>query len=235
VGKIVVSKTQERGEVKVSSKKSVNANNNGEVLDAEEPQEVTSDIYMATRIAGKFIQSVPTFVPKHFLVGAGLGTTDLLNETVALEAALKAAGVDHLNLLRLTSALPLYPDLVPIDERTVSIPVATPTPCIYNFKVIKPTGKKDEYYSVGLEFFKTKGATIVFEAESPLCKVKMPGFVHYGHCFTQLHLKHGSIWEAQWVLDTHRRKFKKELPIFTTSGNPKPKRIGIWVGIIVLP
>jgi len=205
-----------------------------EVL-AKEPEEfeTSSDIFMATKASRNWIVSVPLFIPRHFIVAAGVGVTDIDNATVGLEAALLATKIDHLNLVRLTSALPKYPKFTLVDETKIVIPTGTPTPTIYHYSFIK--AKRSGKLTVGLEFFHSSNATIVIEAEEPLCKAKFPGLVHYGHSLVTLEFNGNSLADAQWEFKFASQQLKKAPPIRYFSDNINGKYVGVFVGILVLP
>jgi hypothetical protein len=201
---------------------------------ADENEEVTtSDVCIATRASRNRVVSVPLFVPRHFIVVAGVGVTEIENETLGLEAALLAAKIDHLNLVRLTSALPKYPQFVFADEAKIVIPVATPTPTIYHYSFVK--AKRSGKLTVGLEFFQTLNATIVIEAEEPLCKAKLPGLVHCGHSLLTLEFKRNSLVDVSWEFRFSSRQFEKTPSIHYFSDTVNGKYVGVFTGILVLP
>jgi len=196
----------------------------------EELVETSSDIFMATKVSRNWIASVPLFVPRHFIVAAGVGVTDIDNETVGLEAALLAAQIDHLNL---TSALPKYPKFTLTHETKIVIPTATLTPTIYHYSFIK--AKRSGKVTVGLEFFHSNNATIVIEAKEPLCKAKLAGLVHYGHSLVTLEFIGNSLADAQWEFKFASQRFEKVPPIKYFSDSINGKYVGVFVGILVLP
>jgi hypothetical protein len=199
----------------------------------DEALEASSDIFMATKVSRNWVMSVPLFVPRHFIVAAGVGVTDIDNETVGLEAALLAAKIDHLNLVRLTSALPKYPKFTLVNETKIVIPTATPTPTIYHYSFIK--AKRNGKVTMGLEFFHSNNATIVIEAEKPLCKAKFPGLVHYGHSLVTLEFYKNSLTNAQWEFKFASQQFENVPPIKYFSDSINGKYVGVFVGILVLP
>jgi len=206
-----------------------------EVMMSEDEQmaEITSDAFMITKAGRNYLQSIPLFIPRHFVVAAGIGVTELNNPTVGLEAALLATKIDHLNLVRLTSALPKCPMFTFADEARIVIPTAAPTPAIYNYAFVK--AKKSGELTMGLEFFHASRATIVIEADEPLCRARLPGLVHHGHSLITLKFANEQLVDFAWEFKFGKQQFTKSPPIYYFSDNPNGKYFGVFVGILVLP
>jgi len=192
----------------------------------------SSDVFCATAIVGKWVRSVPLFIPKHFVIVSAIGLTDVDNQTLALEAALKAAKIDHINLIKLTSALPKYPHFKLLNDIKLDIPVATLVPSIFAFTFKKIP--KDGTISACLEFFHTNTCTIVIETEEPL-RQPLKGLTPCGYLKTSVVTRSYSPVDIVSEFRFSNNKYDVITNMNYLCVSKPPEYIGVLSAILVLP